>query len=279
MRIRVPRMLFALDENKKRVLYDRSNVVFVSNWGYFCMATLLGLSLLVALSVWVYKDAKARGEKQAGFWAFGTLLLAIVVVPAWFIHRAPKEDELRAAETVGTKRCPFCAEQIQAAAIKCRFCGSALEAVPQSVADSPTLSPRIASIGLLEDRTQVATSLSFGRVLAKTSHLLALGWTVFCTFGVLFGMANVSNSLGSDISGAAALGVGVGLGVWGVVWFMPVVGLEIVALAAMALGKNNPADDAMVRREWQRAFWISAGPNALLLITILGMVVGGSTPR
>jgi len=87
---------------------------------------LLGLIIVFLIAVWVYSDAKARGEAQPGLWAVGTFLLAIIVLPVWLIKRPPKREALQ--DSNGLKRCPFCAEDIKLAAVVCKHCHRELPA-------------------------------------------------------------------------------------------------------------------------------------------------------
>lgn len=90
--------------------------------------------LLALLAIWVYSDAKARGDAQPVLWALGTLLLALIVLPIWLIKRPPKGGP--------TRPCPHCAEPIQRAASVCRYCGRDVPVVTGAVSDLAGAAPR-----------------------------------------------------------------------------------------------------------------------------------------
>ncbi len=98
------------------------------------MELVYGLLLAGLMAIWVYQDARARGEPQPGLWAFGTLLLAILVVPIWLVKRGPKISAT-------LRPCPHCAEPIQPAAKICRFCQREVEVLASEVAQATTASP------------------------------------------------------------------------------------------------------------------------------------------
>jgi hypothetical protein len=100
----------------------------------------LVLLVVVGSSIWVGCDAQARDFSNHSFasgttqWVFGSLLLWIIVFPVYLVARG--RVPLRAGKTaagaagappavggMAVKACPDCAEQVRAAARKCRFCG------------------------------------------------------------------------------------------------------------------------------------------------------------
>jgi hypothetical protein len=64
----------------------------------------------------------------------------------------------------------------------------------------------------------------------KAARIGMVLWSIFCFFGACSGMVNVANKTGGQMSGAEAVGTGIGLFFWMLIWFFPVVGMGIVAL-------------------------------------------------
>jgi hypothetical protein len=64
----------------------------------------------------------------------------------------------------------------------------------------------------------------------KAAKVGMLIWTILCFLGACSGMMNVANKSGGTISDAEAAGVGIGLFIWILLWFFPMVGMGIIAL-------------------------------------------------
>jgi hypothetical protein len=68
-------------------------------------------------------------------------------------------------------------------------------------------------------------------------------WTLFFIYGTFTGMANVGQQMQQHSTelerNAASVGAAIGLGTWSIMWFIPTVGLGIIALGANSMRRPN----------------------------------------
>ena len=117
------------------------------------------------------------------------------------------------------KKCPYCAEEIQNEAIRCRHCGENLN----------------------EATRKGVKSAEFTKVIptgAKICHGLVVIWTGLVLIFYAQGVSNVSDTSGmmSDVTSAS---VGCAGCIHGLIWFFPVVVLELIAIAITTSAKRK----------------------------------------
>jgi len=79
---------------------------------------IIWIVAVIALGIIPGAIAQSKGESFVFWWLFGALLF-IVALPLSLMIK-PKPHTMVGT---GMRRCPYCAEYVQQAAIVCRFCG------------------------------------------------------------------------------------------------------------------------------------------------------------
>ena len=95
------------------------------------MGSFEGLLLSVVCGIMGLIIARKKGHLSGG-WAVGCLLLGpLGLILALGVPRDKIALEGQALQSGNGRRCPQCAEVINAKAVKCRYCGSPLDPIPK----------------------------------------------------------------------------------------------------------------------------------------------------
>ncbi|KXA96868.1 hypothetical protein AKJ37_04245 [candidate division MSBL1 archaeon SCGC-AAA259I09] len=90
------------------------------------LALLLILPVVgILLCIWVYKDAKARGE-EAVLWLIVVLITNVVGLIIWLVVRPEKEIRRKKESDEETEFCPNCGFEVALESNFCPKCGEKL---------------------------------------------------------------------------------------------------------------------------------------------------------
>jgi 1,4-dihydroxy-2-naphthoate octaprenyltransferase len=84
--------------------------------------TIGGIAILFGVILFVYGISSIRSAESA----LGSAIVGVLVGVTGFVVISAKGSSQKANSSSATKKCPFCAETIQAEAKFCRFCGKEL---------------------------------------------------------------------------------------------------------------------------------------------------------
>jgi hypothetical protein len=117
---------------------------------YEAYVLTVGLLLSVSLALAVWGDANERGDENANWWALGTFLLLIIVLPLYLYHRAYGGTRQKAVRertnaytrppTLETVTCPYCHEQVPDRKF-CVSCGRPLTPATSGKMNKPGCAP------------------------------------------------------------------------------------------------------------------------------------------